>query len=255
MLKKSLILVLFWAIDSAAVAQQNPQFKFEKANQLLQQGKIEQALHDYKQLAENEQVSGALFINMGYANLELGKLGKAKYYYLKAKQFDSTQKQAAEGLDYVQSRLSHKSVILPPLPWEKALDWFRHTFGMTLLLAVGLFLIHLGVVVLALSWLRQVNSPLIGKVTAGIAALGILIMLLSFYINYRQQRYSAAVMITPQSTVMEQPAAKADSVNKAYEGYRFMVDHKKSQNHKQWIYVRMSNGSWGWIRRKEIMIL
>lgn len=253
--KKSFAFVLFMLIAINGSAQQNQQGIFDKANHLLKDGKIVQAIDSYQQLAQREQVSGALFINMGYAYLQLGKLGKAKYYYLRAKSFEETQKKAEAGVKYVESQLSHQSVVLPPLPWEKALNWLHATFGAVLLLGMGLILINFGVLILATSWLRKKYSPVIPKITTALAAVGVLIILLSFYIDYRQQRYSKAVMITPQTNVVKQPTREAVMVNKAYEGYSFTVDHKKSRNHNQWVYVRMSNGSWGWIRRQEIMIL
>lgn len=254
MLRKSLLLVLLLVL-TATIQAQNSQLQFDKANALLQQGNIVQALDIYQQLATKKQASGALFINMGYANLQLGQLGEAKYYYLKAKLFDETGKQAESGLAYVNSKLSHKSVVLPPLPWDRALNWLHLVLGTTLLLGLGLVFINIGVLILAYKWLLRNYSSLLPKITAALVAFGVIIIAISFFIDYRQQRYSKAVMVTVQTNVMQQPSTTAALVNKAYEGYSFTVDTKKSDGHEQWVYIRMSNGSWGWIQSKEIMIL
>ncbi len=235
--------------------QQNPQVLFDNANELLQEGKIVQALNGYQQLVEREQFSGALFINMGYAYTQLGKLGKAKYYFLKAKRFDETQEKAVSGLNYVESQLRHQSVVLPTLFWEDALSWLQTTLGPAFLLGIGLILLNAGVFILIGNWFAEKPSSIITKTATGIAAAGILVLLLSFYIDYRQQRYSKAVMVTTAANVVEKPADDAALVNKAYEGYTFVVDHKKSEGHENRMFVEMSNGSQGWIQREEIMIL
>ncbi len=255
MFRKALLITLLLFPVVLKAQQQSPQSIFDEGNQLLEQGKIVLALNRYQQLVENEQLSGALFINMGYSFMQLGKLGKAKYYFLKAKRFEETRDEAKAGLNVVESQFSHQSVILPALPWEKALNWLRITFGSTLLLGIGLLLINLGVFGVIGSWFREKQSSFLQKTAAGIAAAGVLVVLLSFYIDYRQQRYSKAVMVTNQAKVLKKPAQEAALINKAFEGYSFTVDHQKSKNNENWVFVQMGNGSEGWIKRKEIMIL
>lgn len=255
-LKKSLLTLLLLLFAVSLKAQQlKPQAVFDQANTLLQQGKINQALSKYQQLTSDEHFSGALFINMGYVYLKLGKMGKAKYFFLRAKQFDETAKKAQNALQFVNSQLSHQSVALPPLPWEQALNWLQRVLGTAVILGIGLILLNIGIFGLIGNWFRKRRSSVIPKITISIAVLGALIILLSFYVDYREQRYSQAVMIAQKTNVLKKPTTDATLINKAYEGYRFTVDHQKSKNKKSWVYIEMSNGSQGWIRREEIMIL
>ncbi len=254
--KGATIIVIFAFFSTGLKAQQqNPQIIFDQANQLLQQGKTVQALDRYQQLVERGQLSGALFINMGYSYTRLGELGKAKYYFLKAKQFEETRKEARSGLKYVESQLSHQSGILPALPWEKALKWLQVAIGPALLLGIGLVLLNIGIFVLVGSWFREKSPSFIQKTATGIAAAGMLVVLLSFYIDYRRQRYSKAVMVTQKANVLKKPTQESRLINKAFEGYSFTVDHKKSKSSDSWVFVQMSNGSEGWIKKEEIMIL
>lgn len=255
-LKKSLFTILLLLVAVTLKAQQpNPQAVFDQANTLLQQGKITQALNKYKQITKADHLSGALFINMGYAYLKLGQTGKAKYYFLKAKQFDQTAKKAENALRFVNSQLSHQSVELPPLPWERALNWLQRVLGTTVILGIGLILLNIGIFGLIGNWFSRKHSSFIPKMAGTIAGLGVIVILLSFYIDYRQQRYSKAVMVTQKTNVLKKPNTDSALVNKAYEGYQFTVDHQKSKTDKTWVYIEMSNGSQGWIRREEIMIL
>lgn len=253
--RKTVLAILITLSATAIYAQSSTQLTFNKANKLLQQGKIVQALDRYNQLVEQDKVSGPLFINTGYTYMQLGKLGKAKYYFLKAKSFDETRQKAKEGLHFIENQLTHQSVVLPTLPWERALSWLQLVLGATPILAIGLILLNGAVFILVYHWIRRKPRSITPKVSGVLATAGILIMFLSFYMNYRQQRYSGAVMVTPQANVLEKPAQKATLINKAYEGYSLTVDHKKSRGHEQWIFVEMSNGAHGWIRRDKIMIL
>lgn len=252
----SLLFLLVLIASDATVAQsENPQRYFDQANQQLQQGNIRQALATYRQLEQQNRVSGALFINMGLSYTQLDSMGKAKYYFLKAKQFDETQERAEAGLKYVESRFSHQSAVLPELPWQEALNWLRDEPGSATLLAIGLILLNLGILLFIGTWFTRYSSKWWTRSAMTTAGIGVLIILLSFYTDYRSQRYSKAVMITREASVREQPAPDAALVNEAFEGYTFVVDHSKSKDKPNWSYIRMSNGLYGWIPTKEIMIL
>ncbi len=252
-----LAIVLFVVLipNGVTAQQQNAQATFNQANQYLQNGKIAQALDQYQKLVKQNRVSGALFINMGYSYMKLDMPGKAKYYYLKAKQFDETRNEAERGLKYVDESLSHQSAVLPALPWEQALNWLQINMGAVMLLGIGLILLNAGIFFFIGCWFIDRSVALLPKIATAIAATGVLILLLSFYVDYRQQRYHKAVMVTQQASVRERPDAKAPHVNEAYEGYSFTVDQRKSAGRENWKYVQMSNGTHGWIPAEEIMIL
>lgn len=251
------LLFLFVLVASATtVAQsQNPQRYFDQANQQLEQGNIRQALATYHQLERQNQVSGALFFNMGLSYTQLDSMGKAKYYFLRSKQFDEIQDRAEAGLEYVESRFSHQSAVLPELPWNTALRWLQTDLGTVPLLGIGLIVFNIGLLGFAWLWWTNHRATWAFRSTVGTAAVGLLVVMLSFYTHYHRQRYSKAVMITREASVRKQPAPDAVLVNEAYEGYTFVVDHSKSRDKPNWSYIRMSNGLYGWIPTKEIMIL
>lgn len=131
----------------------------------------------------------------------------------------------------------------------------KNNIGVTILLAIGLILINLSITLFILPWF--INRFRRAFITSAIVIIiiGILAMFSSFYINYRTHRYHKAVMISQKAKVKQKPSAKATIVNKAYEGYIFTVDYRKSGRHKGWSYIQMSNGQYGWIRSNKIMVL
>ncbi|MFH5832527.1 tetratricopeptide repeat protein [Halalkalibaculum sp. DA384] len=236
-------------------AQVSAQAQFDEANEYLDSGNYRQALSIYKSILSSQQVSGPLFLNMGISYVQLDSLGMAKYYFLKAWSFEETHNRAEEGLQYVSSRFSRQSAVLPKLPWERFFDWLGSVTGPASLLGIGILLLNAGVCAFIAGWFfPSASRPLQGG-GIGTAILSVLVILSSFYLQHVQNRYSPAVMVHQQADVLEQPAPDATLISQAYEGYTFTVDHSRSRQQPGWSYVRMSNGLYGWIPNSEIMIL
>lgn len=231
------------------------QSKFDEANQKLQEGYYEEALQTYKTIERNDKVSGPLFLNMGITYTRLDSLGNAKYYFLKARSFSSTRDQAKQGLKYVNEQFSNQSAVLPKLPWDRAIDWLSDRLGATGVFAIGLFLLLLAVSALIYAWFFRLFSRPAHLTYRILSVLGVLAVLLSLYMNYVDYRYDRAVMTTEETIVKQQPEPEGPTISKAYEGYTFTVDHRKSNTVEQWYYVRMPNGMHGWIQKNNIKIL
>ena len=232
------------------------QLIFDRANDQFEEGNFGEALSTYRSLEQKGQVSGALFLNMGISYVQIDSLGMAKYYFMKASQFEETQAEARKALEYVETRFSRQSAVLPKLPWEEAINWLRVNMGASSLTGISLLLLNIGVIGIVFTWFVSSRfNPMIKKTGLGIAGAGLLLLFISFYVQYVDQRYSEAVMVHDRSNVLERPSEDAPIVNQAYEGYSFTVDHYQSDDHSGWSYVRMSNGLYGWIATDHIRII
>ena len=238
-----------------AFGQENAQLIFDRGNDALVAGNFQQAISAYKNLENSNTISGALFLNMGISYVQMDSLGKAKYYFIKASRFEETEVQANEGLAYVEQRFSRQSAVLPKLPWDKAVDWLKLNIGAATLLGIGIILLNIGILTFVSTWFRIPYQKPVKQGAIGASIAGLLIIFLSFYVQYVSERYSAAVMVHRQTNVVEQPAEDATVVSQAYEGYSFTVDNYRSKEQEGWSYVRMSNGLYGWIPNKEIKVL
>ncbi len=246
---------LWTAVAIPGFSADTVQVMFDEANQKLQEGYYEEALQTYKTIEQNKKVSGPLFLNMGIAYTRLDSLGNAKYYFLKAQTFPSTRDQAKQALNYVNEQFSNQSAILPKLPWDRAIDWLSNRWGAVGTFTIGFLLVLLAVSTLIYSWFfRRFSQPAHWS-SRILFAVGILIILLSLYMNYVDYRYDRAVMTTEETVVKQQPDLDGTTISKAYEGYTFTVDHHKSDTAKQWYYVRLPNGMHGWIQKGNIKIL
>jgi len=235
-------------------AQQTAQVNFDRANELLEDGNYTEAMALYRQIESSGQVSGPLFLNMGIISTQRDSLGLAKFYFLKARRYPETRRRAEEGLNYVNSRFSRQAAVLPKLPWERFFSHLQESPGAGFLFYLGAILLNIGVAAVVYSWFAVQKKHLFKKGGIGVSATAALIVLLSLYVHYLENRYSEAVMITAQTSVKANPDMNADVVSLAYEGYDFTVDHKKSEGHENWLYIRMSNGLYGWIKKSNLRI-
>lgn len=251
------LMAVFLSVAGAAPASSadTVQSLFDEANQKLQEGYYEEALQIYKTIDQKEKVSGPLYLNMGITYTRLDSLGNAKYYFLKARSFPSTRNQAKQALNYVNEQFSNQSAILPKLPWDRAIDWLGDRLGAVGTFAVGLFLLLLAVSALSYAWFFRLFRRPAQLASRILSIAGILTVLLSLYMNYVNYRYDRAVMTTEETVVKQQPDIDGATISKAYEGYTFTVDHRKSTSADQWYYVRLPNGMHGWIQKGTIKIL
>ncbi len=231
------------------------QTRFDSANQKLKEGYYEQALELYQTIVRTDSVSGPLFLNMGITYTRLDSLGKAKYYLLKARNYPTTRKHAQEGLNFVNDKFSNQSAVLPKLPWDRAIDWLSAHWGAAGVFGIALILLMLAVSGTIYTWFFTRLRRILRLASRILAGLGIIVVLLSLYMNYVDYRYERAVMTTKETIVKQKPRPDGTTISKAYEGYTFTVDLTKSRSSDQWYYVRLPNGMNGWIQRKEIKLL
>jgi len=234
---------------------QTPQAQFDNANEALQSGNYSEALSGYKTLESQNDISGALFLNMGIAYHRIDSLGKSKYYLLKASRFEETNERASQALKFVESQFSRQSAVLPKFPWDVATDWLRQNIGAHNILLAGILLLNIGMLVFVSRWFFDWYPNYLRISGLSILTLSLLLITCSFYTDYVDNRYSKAVMVTEKVPVLEQPKNKSTLVSQAFEGYTFTIDHYRSKSHPGWAYVRMSNGQYGWIPNSEILIL
>lgn len=252
---RKLILFLIFSGAVTTYAQQQPQALFDRANEQLNSGNYTQALTHYRELENQNTISGALYLNMGITYHRLDSLGKAKYYLLKASRFEETEERAEQALDYIETQFSRQSAVLPAYPWDVATNWLQHNIGAANILIGGILLLNIGILLFISRWFIHWHPGYLRIAGITVLVLSALLIICSFYTNYVSNRYSKAVMVTQEVPVLEQPTSEASLVSQAFEGYTFTVDHYRSESEPGWAYVRMSNGQYGWIPNDEILIL
>jgi tetratricopeptide (TPR) repeat protein len=242
-----LVLILFlWQSVS------DVQLKFDKANQLLKEQDFEQALLLYRELKMADFESGALYLNSGLAYTQLDSLGMAKADFLQAADFDDTREQALEGLSYITKKLPQKAAALPKMPWDNLLEWTVES-GISFWVILGSVLLYLSFLFLVLYWFKLRDNKWILNLFFGGIFLSAAFFAAAFYTQYVNNRYGKAVLIKNQSTLYEAASSSSSVISLAFEGYEFTVDFTTSAGNPEWVYVRMSNGVFGWIPKQDLI--
>ncbi|HET6527317.1 MAG TPA: hypothetical protein VFG39_01065 [Balneolaceae bacterium] len=252
---RKIVALICFMFASAVITygQQNPQALFDRANEQLESYHYREAIALYQDIIAQNTVSGALYLNLGIAYQRTDSLGKAKYYFLKAAQFESTEEEANRALEFVETQFSRQSAVLPKLPWDIATHWLQNNVGSSTLLLLGIILLNIGIFIYIVHWFTS-RYPQLFKIGGYVlSGLSILVIAAGFYTQYVSDRYSTAVMVSQKAAVYEKPKSEAALVSQAFEGYTFTIDRYKSED--GWKYIRMSNGMYGWIPGDKIMIL
>jgi hypothetical protein len=223
------------------------QSRFDEATFLLEQQEYREALELYKTIADDGNISGALWLNMGIIYARLDSLGMSKYYLLQAEKYPETKELAGEALSYVNERFSRRSAVLPPLPWVRFFAYLSESVGITWLFAIAFLFLYSGVGLLIASWFKPSFRKSFGYSAIGTLVLSALFFSSAFYVNYLDNRFGTGVLTDRQSVVYERPDPDSAEVSTAYEGYTMRVDFKRSSEADSWSYIRLENGRYGWV--------
>lgn len=233
---------------------QTIQSRFDEANNLALQGNLSEAYTAYQSLEAEGLVSGKLYYNLGIIAFQLDSLSVSKLYQIAAMRHNETRSKAAEAITFLDSRFPQRIAELPKLPWEQFFDYLLRTFGLSLLFGSVVLIANVGIILYMLGWWigrpRWLRGAYLSALLYTLTFLSI-----SLYIDYREQRYRDAVIIEGQYAVKEEPNPSSAVVSQAYEGFRFQVDLEKSAQKPGWLYVRMSNGLYGWLPQNAIRMI
>jgi len=253
--KSFLAFAVLFFMFGIVIAQPSPQLNFDKANDLLEKGEYRNALKGYREIEDSKMVSGPLYLNMGIAAVQIDSLGLAKFYFIQAQRFVVTKESAIQAIDFVNSQFSRQSAKLPKLPWDRAVDILKVTPGTFGLFVIGYCVFCLALLLVITRWFNLITIPKEKNAIISLFVISTLIIILSHYVDYIDQRYDEAVLIKENATVSKSPEINAELVSMAYEGYDLTIDWKKSVNIENWYYIRLGNGQFGWIKSKGIKIL
>ncbi|MEO1020941.1 MAG: GW dipeptide domain-containing protein [Bacteroidota bacterium] len=253
-MKIGLACVLFLGL-CASLRAQTPQLAFEEANKLLEQSQYADAMKAYHDIERSGNQAGALFLNMAIASVQLDSMGLAKVYFKAAGAYPSTAESAERGLEFVESQFSRQSARLPKLPWDRAVDNLKEwptSFGLFfiaftwVLISTALFLVR---------WFSSISIPNKNILVGTALGFSFFFAVLALYVDYIELKYDEGVIISSEVNVMAQPAFDANLVSVGYEGFQVTVDQKTSTSEKDWMYIRLGNGQFGWLPAQHVKVI
>jgi len=246
----SLSLVACTGSDTKRTVQET----FERGVSEVNSGNLDDGYQTLLSLHEQGYRSGYLYYNLAVTAYKMDSISVAKYYYVISRQYRETYVVSEQALSYVDSRFPNKAPSLPSLPWERFFDYLERTIGVSLLFILGIFGINLFVLLYLISKKGNTSSWILYFYKI-LGLFSLVTLIITFYIDYRNARFTEAVMITGQHALKEVPDSNARVLAQTYEGFQFTVDRNASKPDQGWWYVRMSNGVYGWLPVGSIRVI
>lgn len=254
------ILVFFWCFLSfvtvAGFAQSSTsdaQLQFAEANQLIIDARYTEALERYRKIESGGDVSGPLYLNMAISATWMDSLGVAKYYFLKARKFAEVRVAAEEGLRFAEDNLARRGARLPELAWTRLSTVLLFEMNYYFYAILGVILFNLGGLLFAVHWLRTGNQIVV-KITSIVLLISSFILVIgAISMDNRSARYNLGIQIDRELQVHEQPDSTSEIVQTGFEGYQYIIDKKTRVESPGWSYVRMTNGTSGWVQSNVLL--
>ena len=251
-------IALFAVYSPNATAQADTvsiQEQFNNFNELLEENSFSDAINGYESIIASGFESGPLYLNMGIAATRMDSLGLAKFYYLKAQDFEDVRLAANDALEFVDYELGRRGARLPELAWTRITQYLFFEMNHFRYVVLGLIFINLGVIFFVIHWLRNYLKKLNRYIGIGLFVAGFVVMSAGILIYSYSSGYSEGVQIGREVQVRNMPSNDAEIIQTGYEGFRYIIDMKTSGNSDGWYYVRMSNGSRGWVETNNLKLL
>lgn len=220
----------------------------DEGNRYYREGRYREALQHYDRVLKHGYASGALYYNMGNAYYRLDELGQAIRYYEKARQLLPGHPRVQHNLSIAQrQRVDQFSQLPPPLwhQWWTRLVAFTGVYG----LFVPGVLFYLGAIALFVHRIRtRTRSPWHRRLRAFSLAGALLLLTGAFGASVERAQHQRGVIVADRAALHEQPRAESPAVLELHEGT--VLDVLEAE--EQWIAVRLSNGTTGWLSAQTV---
>ena len=216
---------------------------YNQANALYREGRYEEAIAKYEEVAASGVRNGELYYNLGNACFRTRRIGKAILWYERALKLAPRDEDVRTNLRFANMVKSDKD---PPAKENPIVGFFRDIQDFltldeqAILLSVFLFLL-LGSLI-AILFTSSVRSLLLSiAITSGALMI---VLGLSFAVKlHTRELVETAVVLAPEVDARSGPGEEYTRIFILHEGTKVMIE----RSGEGWILIRLANGVGGWI--------
>lgn len=242
-----LLLISFWSVALFA-GDNSPLANFETANNAYKNGEYDQAIAQYKELAEQGE-STALYFNLGNAYFKTNQVAKSILYYERALQLSPSDPDIHYNLKLANDRIKDKIEKLPELNITRWWKTFTTSFGVDSWAWGAIGLMAIATALLLLFFVATARGLRMFGFYAGL--LFVLLAGFSFYQASRAQQMisaqTSAIIMAPRIDVKGAPTNSGVNVFVIHEGTKVLILGERDG----WVNIRIASGGEGWIKEND----
>lgn len=250
MKKKWLLVISLFVFFVGDVSSQEVRSLVDSANQYYSEGRYKQAIKYYEQVLDRGYESAGIYYNLGNAYYKANQLAPAILNYERARLREPGNEDIRYNLQLARSQITDRIENMPDFfisRWIRQLiDFFPSDIWATISMVTFLAFLALFSVYL--------YSQRVGLKKTGfwVGLLALVIAVASFVFAFRQKEEvmdsEQAIVFAPKVTVKSSPAESGTDLFVIHEGTKVYIE----DNMGEWFEIRLSDGSQGWLRKKNV---
>ncbi len=250
MKKKWLLVISLFVFFVGEVSSQEVRSLVDSANQYYSEGRYKQAIKYYEQVLDRGYESAGIYYNLGNAYYKANQLAPAILNYERARLREPGNEDIRYNLQLARSQITDRIENMPDFfisRWIRQLiDFFPSDIWATISMVTFLAFLALFSVYL--------YSQRVGLKKTGfwVGLLALVIAVASFVFAFRHKEEvmdsEQAIVFAPKVTVKSSPAESGTDLFVIHEGTKVYIE----DNMGEWFEIRLSDGSLGWLRKKNV---
>ncbi len=238
-----LILLLFCCCSLPLIGEEAP-ITFEKATQLAQSGKINDAVNAFEKLADENQTSAAVLYNLGNCYHTNGNHGRAILAYERARLLTPRDPDLLGNLEVSRKAANASAAPRTQGKWGEIADALsRHEWSKLLVYSAWIVAICVMLIFLKTTFSSSWRNGIIACAVLFVILIG----LASWSLHLRKSEITRAVVVTKTSLLLS-PFATADIRSNCEAGSMIAVQ----QQHQDYYFVNLLGTEIsGWINRRD----
>lgn len=229
------------------------QASFDKANELYQQEKFEEAAQVYEQILANGEHSVGLYYNLGNAYYKLNQVAPAIYNYEKALLLDPNNHDVKNNLTFARNMTIDEIKEVPKVGFTHWLSGFTSVFHYDTWakIAVG-FSFLLLFCFIGYYFSRKITfKRIMFSVMIVFLVLSVLSIVIAVFEKNQAQNNNPAIVFAESAFIKGEPKENSSSIAVIHEGNKVYVLESVDAYYK----VELLNGSQGWVIKSAIKTL
>ncbi len=218
---------------------------FEKANTLYKNGDYKKAIAAYQEIEKTQQISDALYYNLGNSYYKLNKVAPTIYNYEKALQINPLHQDTANNLVFAKRLTLDRIEKLPQTFLQRINKNYLQKLSYNTWSILTIIFSFLSVLLFLGFYFAEI--PFKKRLFFTTSILSFLLLFTTLAITYSQYNYhqknKVAIIFAEKTEIKNAPTLNSDTVFTLHEGTKIILLDAVDT----WKKIKLADGKIGWI--------